>query len=95
MHDALIPSYAERINLVKLLIEIELYPKALEVLETMERELVRLQQLIDDLFALSQAEVGKLALRLEPTDVGSVVRQLVDVNAPLAWRQRRVEGDAG
>ena len=38
VHDAIIPSYAERINLVKLLIEIELYPKALEVLETMERE---------------------------------------------------------
>lgn len=38
VHGTIIPPYAERINLVKLLIEIELYPKALEVLETMERE---------------------------------------------------------
>ena len=38
VHGAAIPPYAERINLVKLLLEIELYAKALEVLETMERE---------------------------------------------------------
>jgi predicted Zn-dependent protease len=35
---AIIPPYAERINLVKLLIEIELYSEALEVLQTMQRE---------------------------------------------------------
>jgi signal transduction histidine kinase len=60
-------------------------------LETMERELARLQQLIDDLFALSQAAVGRLSLRLEPTDVSAVVRRLVETAAPLAWRQRRVQ----
>lgn len=60
-------------------------------LETMQRELARLQQLIDDLFALSQAAVGRLSLRLEPTDAGAVVRRLVETTAPLAWRQRRVE----
>jgi signal transduction histidine kinase len=60
-------------------------------LETMERELTRLQQLIDDLFALSQAEVGKLSLRMEAVEVGPLVRQLVDTAAPLAWRQRRVQ----
>jgi signal transduction histidine kinase len=60
-------------------------------LETMQRELLRLQQLIDDLFALSQAAVGRLSLRLEPTDTGAVVRRLVETTAPLAWRQRRVQ----
>jgi signal transduction histidine kinase len=60
-------------------------------LETMQRELIRLQQLIDDLFALSQAAVGRLSLRLEPTDTGAVVRRLVETTAPLAWRQRRVQ----
>jgi signal transduction histidine kinase len=60
-------------------------------LETMERELARLQQLIDDLFALSQAAVGRLSLRLEPTDAGAIVQRLVDTTAPLAWRQRRVQ----
>jgi signal transduction histidine kinase len=66
-------------------------PALLGDLETMEREVSRLQQLIDDLFALSQAEVGKLSLRMEPIDVGSVVARLVETAAPLAWRQRRVQ----
>jgi signal transduction histidine kinase len=60
-------------------------------LETMEREVVRLQRLIEDLFTLSRAEVGRLALRPEPTDVGAVVRRLSETVAPLAWRQRRVQ----
>jgi signal transduction histidine kinase len=60
-------------------------------LQTMERELARLQQLIDDLFALSQAAVGRLSMRLEPTDAGAVVRRLVETTAPLAWRQRQVQ----
>ncbi|HYY88789.1 MAG TPA: HAMP domain-containing sensor histidine kinase [Chloroflexota bacterium] len=60
-------------------------------LETIERELVRLERLINDLFTLSAAEVGRLTLRAEPTDVGSVVRRLVDTHAPLAWSQRKVQ----
>src|SRR5579859_3240283 len=60
-------------------------------LQTMEGELTRLQQLIEDLFALSQAAVGKLSLRMEPVDGASVVQQLVETAAPLAWRQRRVQ----
>jgi len=60
-------------------------------LETMEREVARLQRLIEDLFTLSRAEVGRLELRLEPTDAGAVVRRLVDTTARLAWGQRRVE----
>jgi signal transduction histidine kinase len=60
-------------------------------LETMERELGRLQRLIEDLFTLSRAEVGQLELRPAPTDVGAVVRQLVDTVGPLAWGQRRVQ----
>jgi signal transduction histidine kinase len=60
-------------------------------LETMEREIARLQRLIEDLFTLSRAEVGRLELRLEPTDAGAVVQRLVETTAPLAWTQRRVE----
>jgi signal transduction histidine kinase len=60
-------------------------------LATMEQEIARLQRLIDDLFTLSRAAVGRLALRLEPTDAGAVVRRLVDTAAPLAWGQRRVQ----
>jgi signal transduction histidine kinase len=60
-------------------------------LETMQRELARLQQLIEDLFALSQAAVGRLSLRLQPVDATAVVQRLVETAAPLAWRQRRVQ----
>jgi signal transduction histidine kinase len=60
-------------------------------LETMEREVARLQRLIEDLFTLSRATVGRLELRLGPTDVGAVVRRLTDTMAPLAWGQRRVQ----
>jgi signal transduction histidine kinase len=60
-------------------------------LETMEQEIARLQRLIEDLFTLSRAAVGRLALRLEPTDAGAVVHRLVETTAPLAWRQRRVQ----
>ncbi|HLH21806.1 MAG TPA: HAMP domain-containing sensor histidine kinase [Chloroflexota bacterium] len=60
-------------------------------LATMEQEIVRLQRLIDDLFTLSRAAVGRLALRVEPVDAGAVVRRLVETAAPLAWGQRRVQ----
>jgi signal transduction histidine kinase len=60
-------------------------------LETMEREVGRLQRLIDDLFTLSRAEVGRLSVRSEPTNVSAVVQNLVDTQAPLAWHQRRVQ----
>jgi signal transduction histidine kinase len=60
-------------------------------LETIERELSRLERLIEDLFTLSSAEVGRLALRLEPVDLSELVRRVVDTHAPLAWNQRRVQ----
>jgi signal transduction histidine kinase len=60
-------------------------------LDTADREVTRLEGLIDDLFTLSRAEVGRLELRPAPTDVGELVRGLVETQAPLAWQQRRVE----
>jgi signal transduction histidine kinase len=60
-------------------------------LETIEGEVKRLQRLIDDLFALSRAEVGQLALDCRPVDVESVVKHIVDAVAPLAWRSDRVQ----
>jgi signal transduction histidine kinase len=59
-------------------------------LEVMGHEVIRLQALIDDLFALSRAEVGKLTLRCEPVDVKVVVQQVVEATAPLAWDNGRV-----
>src|SRR5215472_8657798 len=70
----------------------EISPAALQHdLQVMEDELIRLQVLVEDLFTLSRAEVGRLTLRCEPTDVGMLVKRIVDARAPLAWRASRVE----
>jgi len=66
-------------------------PPSLQELEAMSRDVIRLQDLIDDLFALSRAEVGQLTLRCQPVDIGEVVRRVVESSAPLAWRSSRVE----
>jgi signal transduction histidine kinase len=60
-------------------------------LQVADSEVTRLEGLIDDLFTLSRAEAGRLDLRLEPTDVGALVRTLMETQAPLAWRQRQVQ----
>jgi signal transduction histidine kinase len=59
-------------------------------LAVIEREVARLQDLIDDLFTLSRAEAGGLSLQLQPTDVGALIRRQVDAMAPLAWQSGRV-----
>ena len=59
--------------------------------EVMLSETRRLQGLIDDLFTLARAEVGRLDLRCESTDIGALARTAVETVAPLAWRDARVE----
>ena len=60
-------------------------------LQVMENEVIHLQGLVEDLFALSRAEVGKLTLRCEPTDVGILVRRIVETAAPLVWQVSKIE----
>ena len=60
-------------------------------LEVMERETIRLQSLINDLFTLSRAEVGRLEVRTAPTDVGALAQHCIETMAPLAWQSGRVE----
>jgi len=60
-------------------------------LEIMERETVRLQRLIDDLFTLTRAEASHLEMRPATTDVGKLAHRIVETVAPLAWRSNRVE----
>lgn len=60
-------------------------------LSVMEREAVRLQRLIDDLFALSRAELGKLEMRIEPTDTSALIDRVVEAAAPLMWNTYKVE----
>jgi signal transduction histidine kinase len=63
-------------------------------LETMEREIIRLQGLIDELFKVSQAEVDQLTLDLRPTQVRELIQQRVAAVAPLAWQSGRVQVSA-
>jgi signal transduction histidine kinase len=60
-------------------------------LRVMEDETVRLQGLVEDLFTLSRAEVGKLEMTYAPTDVGELVRRVVATSVPLAWRSSKIE----
>jgi signal transduction histidine kinase len=60
-------------------------------LTVMEREIVRLQGLIDDLFTVSRAEAGGLSLNMTTVDVGSVVRRRVEALSPLARQREHVE----
>ncbi len=60
-------------------------------LEIMEQETIRLQALINDLFTLARAEVGRLEMRCEPSDIGAVARRVAETTAPLAWQSGRVE----
>ncbi len=60
-------------------------------LERMQHEIKQLENLIEDLFTLSRAEVRQLSLNNGPVGVGSLVNNLVEVLAPLAWQRCRVE----
>jgi signal transduction histidine kinase len=60
-------------------------------LAVVERETQRLQTLIDDLFTLSRAEVGRLMLTSRPIDLGAIAERIASTLAPLAWQSGRVE----
>jgi signal transduction histidine kinase len=67
-------------------------PAALQAdLAVIERETLRLQSLIDDLFTLARAETQTLARRCVPSDIGLLSRQIVATLAPLAWQRSRIE----
>ena len=60
-------------------------------LRTMEAEAIQLQGRVEDLFTLARSDVGQFALKREPVNVPSVVHEVVDARAPLAWRSSKVE----
>jgi signal transduction histidine kinase len=60
-------------------------------LAVIQRETLRLQTLIDDLFALSRAEVEQLAVNAVPVDSIDLIQRIIETVAPLAWRVNRVE----
>ena len=65
---------------------------------TMEREIVHLGRLIDDLFEMARLDAGQIALRLEPTPIAALIGETIDALAAQATRQGialrvRVEGE--
>jgi signal transduction histidine kinase len=60
-------------------------------LAVMQREAVRLQALIDDLFTLARAETQSLTFRCVPTDVGQLTQQIVATVAPVTWQRSRID----
>ncbi len=68
-----------------------LAPHVQRDLLVMERETLRLQQLIEDLFLLSASEVGRLTLNLEAHAIAPLINRIVQTVQPLAWRQSRVD----
>jgi signal transduction histidine kinase len=70
----------------------ELPPKELQHdLEIMAEELSQLNLLIDDLFTISQAEVNRLSLRIQPLQVADLLQQITTTLSTLAWENKRIE----
>lgn len=60
-------------------------------LRVMEDETIRLQELVEDLFSLARVEASHPTLQYKPTDVGEVVRHIVEASAPLIWQASKIE----
>lgn len=60
-------------------------------MEIIEQEVIRLQALIDDLFALSRAEVQQLSFQLAPVDLPALIHRIVEAVGPVAWRVQKIE----
>lgn len=60
-------------------------------LQTIEHQTARLQTLLEDLFLLSNAEVGKLTLNCQPVSTSEIAGRVVNQMAPLFWNKNRVQ----
>jgi signal transduction histidine kinase len=69
----------------------DLSPDIVADLDVMEGEVLRLQRLIDDVFALARLDVDHLRFDLEPVDVDTVLARCVRAGHAYAWRSARVE----
>jgi PAS domain S-box-containing protein len=63
-------------------------PAARKARDVMERQVRHLVRLVDDLLDVSRITRGKLRLRAEPTDLGTVIRNAVEVSRPIIEQSR-------
>jgi signal transduction histidine kinase len=59
--------------------------------ESIHQEVDRLNLIVNDLFDLSRAEVGRLTIRSEECSIPEIIRQVVAAQKPLAWQNQHVE----
>lgn len=62
-----------------------------EDMAIMLRETTHLQRMIDDLFLLSRAEIGKLPLTLTAVEVEPALQHVTRIYAPRAWEHGKVD----
>ncbi|HLA43972.1 MAG TPA: ATP-binding protein, partial [Aggregatilineales bacterium] len=88
-HELRTPIAVIRGNLEALQSGVEDSPPA--EIQTIEREVLRLQTLIEDLFTLSRADVGQLTLRCVATDITPVIEHVVKASARQARERAEVK----
>lgn len=60
-------------------------------IEIVSQEISRLNLIINDLFDLSRAEIGRLTIRSEVCKVKDIIHQIIETYKPLAWQSRHVD----
>jgi signal transduction histidine kinase len=80
-------SHEVRTPLTALKVQVE----SLEGAEALRREVERLEALLEDLFTLARADVGRLEVASEPFDVAPVLSGVAETFRPLLWQQARLE----
>ncbi|AMV19224.1 Virulence sensor protein BvgS precursor [Planctomyces sp. SH-PL14] len=58
-------------------------PSAVELQEMMERQVHHMVRLVDDLLEIARITTGKIDLRLQPVDIGTIVASAVETSRPL------------
>lgn len=62
-------------------------PTIRRYVSSMEREIISLGKLIDDLFEMARLDAGQVALRLEPSAISTLVEETIDAMDAQAARQ--------
>ncbi|MEL6404340.1 MAG: ATP-binding protein [Chloroflexota bacterium] len=60
-------------------------------IDIIERETLRLQHLIDDVFTLARADVNQLPYQLEPTEISPILESCVQALKQQAWQSKKVD----